>query len=608
MNSPQEVVQCITARWPCRVVQVEMLTYLLSARDTPSPSNLIIHGPQATGKSTILNAVLEGNEPQTDASVEAQSTPRKRKRSSFLLRPKLTQPARIPWATVKCAECITARHLLVKLVSRTIATLAALLGDIAEVDADKWAAEMHSKAKCDHISQLPDAMRIILEESDVFAWLQPRDEGYPTRKMVLVLDGVDNLREGGPMLLAGLARTAQLAPSLTIVYVFRQSPRPFLLSFAGVPHIYFPPYDRDECIEILKRQRPDMLDLVKLGFTQDYMDAIYTSYLGLVYDALIGPTASVLPVFRHVANKLWPEFVAPILNGEKPPGFAIDEDGSPSDWDFPRLVIRSRALFRQQGEALLVRHIIPDTAKRANDQVHSTTSNASKETASKLYIPHFPYLPTLLLASAFLAAHIPPRLDVVFFSKYASSASSKNKRRTYRRQSISVPGRTPSKSANEADRDLDDRNATPSKTRRPAETRITKSIIESSLLSSSSSSSAPGVIQSRPFPLERLLAIFHAISSNSVTDTRFPSTKSLSDTVFSEIATLQRLRLLVPAHGSASAIDVGGSGEKWILNASIAVGNQTGNGLSGMGSFDWIIEMAKRSGIEIEDYIANGLD
>lgn len=500
-------------------------------------------------------------------------------------------------------------------MSRTIIALAALLRETSESDADAWAAEMHTKARCDHISQFPDAMRIILEESDIFAKIHTELEEPPSRKFVLVLDGVDNLREGGSALLAGFARTAQLTPSLTFVYVFRQSPRPFLLQTTGVQHIYFPPYDRDECITILARRRSDLSNLIDAGFEEEYAEEIYTSYLGLIYDSLIGPTAGTLPMFRNIAEKLWPQFIAPILNSEKPPGFGIDEEWSPRDWDFPRLIIKNRALLRQQGESLLVHHIVPDAAIQANngtlkDDLKTTAIGFSKKPTSSTTssLPQFPYLPTLLLASAFLAAHIPPRLDLVFFSKYASS-STKSKRRIHRRQL--KPSSTPSKSTTTADNDpdLDDPSAaTPSKKRGRPSSKITKSTIESAMLSSSTSSSAPGVIQSRPFTLERLLAIFHAVSSNSINDPRLPSTKSLADALFSEIATLQRLRLLVPVHASASAIDVGGSGEKWHLNAGVAVGNSAGTGVNGLGSFDWIIELAKGVGVEVEEYISGGLD
>ncbi|KAI5304795.1 hypothetical protein KEM56_005916 [Ascosphaera pollenicola] len=556
-SSPEEIVESVIAQWPCRDEQVDLLTYLLRA-DTPSPSNIIIHGPRATEKSTILNAVLTSNPSQNAAPPNSQIGQRKRKRESLPPRPPPADGSRFPHAIVKCAECVTARHLLVKLVSRTISALASLLRTDSKFDADTWAAEMHVKAKCDHISQLPDAMRLILEESAVFSRLRAVQGEPSATKFVLVLDGVDNIREGGPALLAGFARTAQLTPSLTFVYVSRQSPRPFLLQTAGVPHIYFPPYDRDECIKILTRRKPDLSFLVDAGFEEGYADEIYTSYLGLIYDVLIGPTASILPMFRNVAEKLWPYFIEPISTGEKPPGFGIDEEWSPRDWDFSRLVIRNRALLREQGEALLVHHIIPDVkmqpsnGEKKNDTRKPTNGVDKKSTSSSSSLPQFPYLPTLLLASAFLAAHIPPRLDLVFFSKYASS-STKTKRRIQRRHlkpASSASDKTPSKSTTAtADIDLDDTGATPSKKRNrsttTSTTKLTKSSIESTLLSTSSSSSAPGVIQARPFTLERLFAIFHAVASNSTADPHLPS-KSLADAVFAEIATLQRLRLLVP--------------------------------------------------------------
>ncbi|KAI5296661.1 hypothetical protein KEM52_003480 [Ascosphaera acerosa] len=417
-------------------------------------------------------------------------------------------------------------------------------------------------------------------------------------------------------------------------------PRPYALQIPGVPHVYFPPYSREESVRVLAHRNTGqspvfgLSSLVELGFTHQQAAELHTSFLPLVHDALIGPTGSTLPVFAAVVAKLWPRFIAPILDKVRPPGFAVDDEYSPLDWDLSRLIIRSRALLRD-AESLLVHRIIGDgEAKISQDPHQEDTSLSSVVTTSKRALaptivntpapasasdfPKFPYIATVLLASAFLAAHIPPRLDMVFFSRYAAHSKS---RRGINRRRVKLPA-TPSRSGRPAtggddpDFDLDDPTATPSGKRRKTASgaaaavtpsRITKSTIKSGLFSSSAASSVPGVIQARPFTLERLLAIFHAVLANSSKSHShtLSSIKSLSDTVIPELATLQRLRLLVPASASS---DDAGPGEKWMLHAGVAGGNRMGRGVSGMGAYEWIIEISKSVGVDVEEYIASGLD
>ena len=203
------------------------------------------------------------------------------------------------------------------------------------------------------------------------------------------------------------------------------------------------------------------------------------------------------------------------------------------------------------------------------------SSALSKATSS---LPSLPYLSILILAAAFLAAHTAPRLDVTFFSKFTSAKNKRVRRRKRRAQTpeagddpTNTPGKDPKKSATKAN------TVTSSIPSRPQARGPTS-----------------GLLNPRPFPLERLLAICHAIDPNP------PLTKSipLADAVYPELATLQRLRMLVPA--SAAAAATGGAmdgAEKWCLNINVAVG--AGASLSG----EWVVELAKGIGVDIEEYV-----
>lgn len=104
----------------------------------------------------------------------------------------------LPYAVVKCAECITVRHLLGKIVA------AAVSAACASASASFPDEDARAKAKCDHISSLPGVLTDILDS-------------VGCEKFVLVMDGIDALKEGGQMLLAALGRLGELVCWITPV-------------------------------------------------------------------------------------------------------------------------------------------------------------------------------------------------------------------------------------------------------------------------------------------------------------------------------------------------------------------------------------------------------
>jgi len=113
------------------------------------------------------------------------------------------------------------------------------------------------------------------------------------------------------------------------------------------------------------------------------------------------------------------------------------------------------------------------------------------------------------------------------------------------------------------------------------------------------------ILTARPFTLERLLAIYHVIDPNPPANAiRAPA---VADAIYAELATLRRLRLVLPASsasagGSVAAVRglgaTGGGGmtpdvgEKWCINVS----------------GDWIEEIAKSIGVEVGEWLSGGLD
>lgn len=379
-------------------------------------------------------------------------------------------------------------------------------------------------------------------------------------------------------------------PNLSVILILSATPRPLFLQAAAVPHISFPPYTRKEATTIVLHSNSPHVD----GLPPEVSSKLYPHFISTIYDSLVGPTTSTIPVFRSICKTLWPQFVAPIVNGETAPG-------GNNEWDFARLLVRNRALFRHQGEAALVHRIIPEESTHAPGSIPKQPLLSAASAPSPL--PSLPYFPTLILTAAYLASHTPQRLDTIFFSKFSSSSLSARNKRAHHRRRLKVLSR-----AQAEDHAASQDPSTPSKKGKRQKTRITKSTLESAFATSSATTSVPGggagitgpstILTARPFPLERLLAIYHAIDPNPPANPIRAS--AVSDAIYAELATLRRLRLVVPAANRAGLGSTGTSsgntssdtGEKWCVNI-------TG---------DWIGELAKGVGVEVGEWLAGGLD
>ncbi|RAH82547.1 hypothetical protein BO86DRAFT_337468 [Aspergillus japonicus CBS 114.51] len=576
---PSEIAQSISKQWPCRELQSRQLASLLGAK-VSSPSTIVVHGISATCKTTIVRNVL--------AALD------------------------VPNALVRSPECITGRHLLTKILWATLEALG---------KRDEW--EKYGKGRCEHVSTLAVLLNECLASAFASSQQQeepPAEQQQPTRnhrnKFVLVLDGIDKQREAPPTLLAALARLGEVIPSLCVVLVLSTPPRPLFLQSAGVPHISFPPYTRNEATTIILQGGPPPVAAAAASATLGLSDAVastlYPHFVAAVYDSLVGPTASSIPTFRSICEKLWPRFVAPITTGETPPGGV-------GEWDFTRLLVKNRALFRQQGEGALVHHIVTEedeaeapVAKGATAISSSSTTNKPKSLSAASApspLPSLPYFPTLILTSAYLASHTPQRLDTIFFSKFSSSSLSARNKRAHHRRRLKLLSRAQLEEA--ASSAADPSTPGSRKKGKRTKTKITKSTLESAFATSSATTSAVGggggitgpstILTARPFPLERLVAIYHAIDPNPPANPIRMA--AVSDAIYAELATLRRLRLVVPAAGREGRVGMGSgglssgnttsdTGEKWCVNVS----------------GDWIGELAKTVGVEVGEWLAGGLD
>lgn len=128
------------------------------------------------------------------------------------------------------------------------------------------------------------------------------------------------------------------------------------LRIAGIPYVYFSPYSRDECLQIMQQPVPPIFlqrPSANIPYTEDFAhdddEWVWRRYLEVLWDSLAKDAARDLVGFRELAEKLWRSFVAPIV------------DGSIGTRDFPRLLASRRGLFRD--EESLVETIVPASSE-----------------------------------------------------------------------------------------------------------------------------------------------------------------------------------------------------------------------------------------------------
>lgn len=154
---PEELIATLYNRFPSREPQIRSLSTLVYPRAAPC-RNLIIHGTEATGKSSITAALLAVLKDDTATHLN--------------------------YAIVKSPECVTARHLF----ERTTAAVADALG---------WEGSL---GRCESLAALT------VELSKMLKYV---DRGKDWR-FALVFDAVDRQREAPPTLLPALARLSEI--------------------------------------------------------------------------------------------------------------------------------------------------------------------------------------------------------------------------------------------------------------------------------------------------------------------------------------------------------------------------------------------------------------
>lgn len=288
-----------------------------------------------------------------------------------------------------------------------------------------------------------------------------------------------------------------------------------------------------------------------------------------------------------------------------------------------RLISKNRSLFQAEGEEALQDRLIPTSlqpctfeeliAQKAKQDESTITQNGSTldplscltlQKPEVMQRPLLKYLPTLLLLSSYLASHTPAKHDIILFSRLStSSTTSRRKRKYLARSRAGGISKSPKKAAKTADapnnddydNDNDNENdpATPSKKpkKTPQKDLGTTAAGDATPKKERADRSMRAIFEktsniARPFALERVVAILRAIHPDGVARGRNGGgSGGIADRVYSELAELERLRLVVrvDAPGKGGSEDILEErwkcvvGREWVVRA----GAYWGVGLEG---------------------------
>lgn len=143
----------------------------------------------------------------------------------------------------------------------------------------------------------------------------------------------------------------QQIANLSILFIVSQ-PHPADFHRAGIPYIAFPAFSRDESIHIISRTPLPIFPTNDQSQESGNPDSpseddtwLWTRFCATVWDSQAKYVGRDIISFRQIAGKLWPAFVAPIIDGTYKPR------------DFSKLMVAKRALF--QSEDMLAERVVP---------------------------------------------------------------------------------------------------------------------------------------------------------------------------------------------------------------------------------------------------------
>jgi hypothetical protein len=202
-------------------------------------------------------------------------------------------------------------------------------------------------------------------------------------------------------------------PRLTVVFIVSAS-HPRFFSSAELPHVHFPPYSKEESIEILCKNPLPIQPAASNDAEDDSDDEVevdpkaaelvWRRYCTTVWDTLAKGAARDVARFRTVAEKNWWSFVEPIARGEYDPK------------NYTGLYVHKKVMF--QRETTLIDQVVPSAVTERTTIVKCEYPFLSTQHLTERFIAHdLPYYSKFLLCAAYLASYNPAGLDYQLFTK-----------------------------------------------------------------------------------------------------------------------------------------------------------------------------------------------
>lgn len=307
---------------------------------------------------------------------------------------------------IKCDECISQKLLLQRCLKRIKLD--------SGVDLMKYQQQFNYKGQevsridflCENFASFVVALEQFVEET-----------GYKENH-VLVLDRFDQCIDSSNNLFPAFIRLHEYSKIKNISIVFITShENPKEIVTASVPLIFFSPYNQLQVTEILQSTQvcffgDERYDGSSSGFE------FWKQYAKIIVDLFFAYTGSDMTFLLDICQKLWPDFISPILKGK----FKLNE--------FVKIYRENRFLFNND-------NIIN------NSYIQEYNTSKEEVENSSLSVNDLPYHSKFILISSYLASFVEPKSDLHYFSKLKSrkgkarkSALSMNKKGVLTKEDI----------------------------------------------------------------------------------------------------------------------------------------------------------------------------
>lgn len=297
--------------------------------------------------------------------------------------------------TIKCDECISQKLLLQRCLKKIIEDSGVDTGSYQQIFNYKGQDVSRIDLLCENFSSFIGALELFIESSSY------------QDSHVLVLDRFDQCIDSTNDLFPSFLRLHEHSTikNLSIIFITsHEDPREIMT--ASVPHIHFKPYNQDQVVEILQNKQLNFFGVNeydgKVGLE------FWKQYAKIITDLFFTFTGPDMNSLIDICNKLWNEFIDPVIQGKYKPN------------EFLKLYRESKDLFTND-------NIIN------NSSIQEYGTFKEEEERDSISVQDLPYHSKFILIASYLASFVEPKSDLIYFSRMKSiksRAGKYNKKKT----------------------------------------------------------------------------------------------------------------------------------------------------------------------------------